>query len=114
MLSGIGPEPELKKLNIELVQNLPVGKNLHDHYSCTFDFRLRNPEQWQVMGSEGFNKNPNHLKGNPVNWLISFPTSDDLKEAAAKIDGDELDLGPRSDVEVFCYPACIGGAVGPL
>ena len=31
MLSGIGPEEELKKHNIEVIQNLPVGENLQDH-----------------------------------------------------------------------------------
>lgn len=31
MLSGIGPVKQLKKHNIELKQNLPVGQNLQDH-----------------------------------------------------------------------------------
>lgn len=31
MMSGIGPEEELKNHNIKQLLNLPVGKNLQDH-----------------------------------------------------------------------------------
>jgi len=32
MLSGIGPEDHLKNLGVPVIQNLPVGQNLQDHY----------------------------------------------------------------------------------
>ncbi|XP_023945870.2 ecdysone oxidase-like [Bicyclus anynana] len=31
LLSGIGPKEDLKKVGIEVVKDLPVGENLHDH-----------------------------------------------------------------------------------
>ena len=114
MLSGVGPRDELEKFKIPLVADLPVGQNEHDHNAITMDFRVRHPEHCVVAGAEGFEDNPNRQKGSGVDWLISFPTPDEDKIAAAKIDGDEVDLGIRSDVEVFCFPQCIGELIGPL
>lgn len=36
MLSGIGPKKDLKKFNISVIQDLPVGRNLWDHMLLTF------------------------------------------------------------------------------
>ena len=51
LLSGIGPEDELKRAGIRTIQNLPgVGKNLHDHpmvsvgYLCTQPVSLASAE----------------------------------------------------------------------
>ncbi|XP_026318015.1 glucose dehydrogenase [FAD, quinone]-like [Hyposmocoma kahamanoa] len=35
MLSGIGPRKELKKHHINIIADLPVGKNLHDHITVS-------------------------------------------------------------------------------
>lgn len=36
MLSGIGPAEELTKLGIELIADLPVGKNLQDQVAFSY------------------------------------------------------------------------------
>ncbi|XP_016837542.1 glucose dehydrogenase [FAD, quinone] isoform X2 [Nasonia vitripennis] len=35
MLSGVGPAEELAKSNIDVIADLPVGRNLHNHFSIT-------------------------------------------------------------------------------
>ena len=44
MLSGIGPEDELRKHGIEPVIDLPVGQNLQDHISVLTPLRIGNSE----------------------------------------------------------------------
>ena len=39
MWSGIGPENHLKEMDIDVVQNLPVGENLDDHVFFVIPFR---------------------------------------------------------------------------
>lgn len=41
MLSGIGPKKHLKKHGIPVIQDLPVGKNLHDHTVVPIYFQVR-------------------------------------------------------------------------
>lgn len=107
MLSGIGPSEELKKFGIKSLVDLPVGKNLHDHNSTTLSFKLRHPEQDLVAGTKGWDSNPKFKKLGAVDQLVSLQTPDEEKIAAAKVDGDTVDLGPRSDVEIYCCHFCI-------
>lgn len=44
MLSGIGPADELKRLGIDVVQNLPgVGENLQDHIEAYVQYKCKKP-----------------------------------------------------------------------
>lgn len=40
MLSGIGPRETLEQFSIPVVQDLPVGKNLRNHYGITLNFLM--------------------------------------------------------------------------
>lgn len=44
LLSGIGPQKDLKELDIPVVQNLPVGENLMDHVTTGLDLILVSKE----------------------------------------------------------------------
>nr|XP_042897443.1 glucose dehydrogenase [FAD, quinone]-like [Parasteatoda tepidariorum] len=45
MLSGIGPKVELKKHNITVVSDLPVGRNFQDHCATISNFELNSESQ---------------------------------------------------------------------
>lgn len=51
MLSGIGPENELKKHNIKVLQNLPVGEIMFDHISTIFPSFTTNTTNQSIQSS---------------------------------------------------------------
>ncbi|XP_063366068.1 ecdysone oxidase-like [Cydia amplana] len=62
MLSGIGPKKELDKLDIEVISDLPVGMNLHDHMLTPIIFQ----------GQSGFQTTVQNIA--TVTELDSYPT----------------------------------------
>lgn len=52
-LSGIGPADLLKKFNIDVVKDLPVGYNLQDHVSSTMNFNFNGDyETWSKLAND--------------------------------------------------------------
>ena len=49
MMSGIGPEEELKNHNIKQLHNLPVGKNLQDHPMIPVIVKIAKPDGQMIM-----------------------------------------------------------------
>ncbi|KAI4169654.1 MAG: hypothetical protein LQ343_005532 [Gyalolechia ehrenbergii] len=104
MLSGIGPAKHLDSHGISVIEDLPVGENLHDHLSATLYFKLKHPEQGLAIGSARFSeKVPNFREGNPVDWIVTLPIPD--TSPASKADGIPVDsplvAKPRGHAEFF-------------
>lgn len=45
MVSGVGPRSVLKRFRIPLIQNLPVGKNLHNHVATGLKFSINDDDR---------------------------------------------------------------------
>ena len=84
MLSGIGPNDELKRHNIEQIVNSPtVGSNHFDHLSLHQAWKLRNPERGLSMGSPAFSK-PEYSLGFPVEWIATYSVPTPTLSAALR------------------------------
>ena len=84
MLSGIGPNDELKRHNIGQIVNSPmVGRNHFDHLSLHQAWKLRNPEHGLSMGSPAFSK-PEYSLGFPVEWIATYSVPTPVLSAALR------------------------------
>ncbi|XP_031786569.1 glucose dehydrogenase [FAD, quinone]-like [Nasonia vitripennis] len=68
MLSGIGKAYELQKFGIEVVADLPVGENLHDHVTVTPLIGVIHPSRSTV-------KTPEEITNDAIGWLNSYTTA---------------------------------------
>ena len=91
MLSGVGPESELVKYNIQCLVDLPgVGRNLFDHMAVSQWWRLREPAKSLAVGSSNFMK-PSYIKGTPLDWVVTQTVPSEDIQRASTADGDESD-----------------------
>ncbi|TQS32417.1 hypothetical protein Golomagni_07265 [Golovinomyces magnicellulatus] len=95
MLSGLGPEPELKKHDIPLILDIPdVGQNLADHPLFPNVWKIKDPSKGYAIGSNNpLFKQPQYGWGVPTDFLVS--TGIDDKEGLAK--AIEEDEGKKPD-----------------
>lgn len=117
MLSGLGPAPELKKHDIDVVVDLQdVGQNFMDHFSLFQYWKLRHPEAGLAMGTPLWT-NPAFLKGMPIDWSVMEAAPKDL--LAASLAGDEDHVTdnhpqlhrPRCDLEYNVMYAPAGAQI---
>ncbi|MCJ1309930.1 hypothetical protein MMC25_003591 [Agyrium rufum] len=94
LLSGIGPADELRKLGIQQLAELPVGRNLHEHMCVEQFWCLKYPEQGLALGSPNLT-DPLLTKGYPIDWTVLSAISPAILTPALKLDGvDSPDTHP--------------------
>lgn len=86
MLSGIGPASHLQEHDIDVVLDLPVGHNFHDHPSVSQWWKLKEPSDGLAVGSAGFNAK--ELKSLPLDFVVTQPVPLDGLKAALVKDGN--------------------------
>ena len=94
MLSGIGPAAHLRELGIEVVADLPVGENLHDHPVVPLLWHTRGTTDLQDFGT------PSRL----AQWRLlgRGPLSSNIGEAGAFF--ASRDGLPAPDIQVHMAP----------
>ena len=95
MLSGLGPQEELKKHNIPVKADLPdVGQHLADHPLFPALWKIKDPSKGYAIGSGNpLFKKPQYGWGVPTDFLVSTGIED--KEGLAK--AIEEDEGKKPD-----------------
>lgn len=115
MLSGIGPADDLQRLGIDVVvDNAEVGANFHDHPALAQFWKLKDAYHGQAEGHPDFDENPEHIKGFPMEWLITASAPEDEWQATARKEGFQYHLrdGPGADIETLLGYGPLGAAPG--
>lgn len=97
MLSGIGPQAHLDELGIDVVQDLPVGKNYHDHLHVSINAETKEPIS--LYGQDaGLSKIKNGMQ-----WMFTRTgvVSSNILEGGAFIDTHQEG---RPDVQAHFLP----------
>ncbi|XP_046614598.1 glucose dehydrogenase [FAD, quinone]-like [Neodiprion virginianus] len=102
LLSGVGPEEDLKSQGIDVVKDLDgVGKNFHDHLSVSLTFTINEPDvydnNWAALAEYlGFRTGPLSSIGTAqvVGFLPSKITTPDLPDMQIIFDGYQAACAP--------------------
>jgi choline dehydrogenase len=89
MLSGVGPRPQLSKLGIQTLCDLPaVGENLHDHPNVTMFFMGKRPVDCfypQLYGFHRANPDSDLPRRQSDTCFVMYPARSSLREAAMRM-----------------------------
>ncbi|XP_050443712.1 glucose dehydrogenase [FAD, quinone]-like isoform X2 [Adelges cooleyi] len=92
LLSGIGPEEDLKRLGIPLVQNLSVGRNLQHHVSIKVKFQL-NVTNHRVLSYQSVFQYSSNNTG-PLSTTGAL-------QASAFLKSDQRNASEPADIQLF-------------
>jgi choline dehydrogenase-like flavoprotein len=92
MLSGIGLQEELVKHGIQVIEDLPVGRNFHDHLAVCQWWKLRSPERGLSIGTPEW-KDPGFFVGLPADWVATTRAPTKMLKKALKEDKAEGSVG---------------------
>nr|CAD7438273.1 unnamed protein product [Timema bartmani]CAD7454021.1 unnamed protein product [Timema tahoe] len=114
LLSGVGPKEDLEKLDIEVLSDLPVGKNLHNHVSMGFGFTT-NDTATEELTSETLSQfiinRTGPLASTGLTQTTLFMTSqyaeEDVPDLQVFLDGYSASCS-RTGLEAECSDGTIG------
>ncbi|XP_001607836.1 glucose dehydrogenase [FAD, quinone]-like [Nasonia vitripennis] len=118
MLSGIGPAEELREAGINLIKDLPVGHNLHDHVTMapvvTIHLNetatVKSPMQMQSDVSQWLRTHDGPLSSvGAVDWVAYFQTPLETREGVPDIEVGSLfyvndECKSSEDCNYYPYP----------
>ncbi len=108
-LSGIGPAALLGQHGIAVLQDLPVGENLRDHYTAR--------HVWRVRGARSLNDVATGLPlaGQVLRWMVGLPSALEVPPGHCYAFGKSDPALPESDLQLTFQPVSMrAGTIGLL